>query len=186
MPGKWKAEFIPPYGDSNDTAPTELEFTIEDGSSEFQLEDVFLRSKVRISTRVLDTQGQPAADVLVSLQETGFNNHIYNGTTDSDGWLEIQVPPVGLDVKLTPSNRIAAITHLSIPAPEEDQELQWSLQSGNQIQGNFYYRNLPVVYALIEIWKDDNIIASSLTNESGGFEIRSCCVQKSMASNSTL
>ena len=67
---------------------------------------------------------------------------------------------------------MAAITHLTIPAPEEGQELQWTLQSGQQLQGNFYYRNLPVSYALIEIWSDDKIIASSLTNESGSFDLR--------------
>ncbi|MEC7985907.1 MAG: hypothetical protein VX278_12145 [Myxococcota bacterium] len=172
LPGKWKAEFIPPYEDTEKAAPTELEFTIEEGSADHQLDDVYLRSDIRISSRVLDPQGQPAANVLVTLQETGFNNHIYNGTTDSEGWLEMQVPPVSLNVKLTPTNSITAITHLTIPPPEDDQELQWSLQSGIPVRGNFYYRNLPISYALLEIWSDDKIIASTLTNESGSFDLR--------------
>ena len=84
----------------------------------------------------------------------------------------MQVPPVSFSTTLTPIDDSAAITNFIIPAPEDDQEIQWSMQSGTLMNGNIAFENQAVGYALIEIWKDSQVIGSSLTDMDGNFNLR--------------
>ena len=131
-----------------------------------------LEEDVLVYTRVLDSSGNPTPDVLITFQEKSFNREIYSGFTDSQGRLDIRVPSVEMDVTLTPVNEIEAVTHLSMLPPNNGDELQWSLQKGTKVSGNFYYRNMPVAHALIELWRGDTIVASYLLNEDGGFDTK--------------
>jgi len=173
LPGSWIAHFIPPYDDSANAAPVSIEFEITEEDSFIMMEDTYLMEDVRIFTRIIDSMGQPAPNVLVSFQETSFNHEIYTGFTDSDGRLDIRVPSGDLNVTLTPTaNSVDAITKATLLNPQEGEEVQWTLQAGESIRGSFYHRNIPVSHALIELWEGEVLLSSRSLNEAGSFEIK--------------
>ena len=172
LPGSWKADFIPPYDDASNAAPISIEFDIEENSSIHSLPDVLLLDDVRVFTRILDSMGQPAPNVLVSFQETQFNKDVYTGFTDSDGRLDIRVPSDELTVTLTPTNNVEGITQVSVSQLTEGDELEWTLEKGSAISGSIYHRNMPIGHALIELWENDTLLTSQFLNEAGAFEIK--------------
>jgi hypothetical protein len=172
LPGSWIAQFIPPYDDSANSAPISIEFEIEENTNNVTLPDVFLNDDIRIYTRILDSTGQPAPNVLVSFQETDFDEEIYTGFTDSEGRLDIRIPSGTLNVTLTPTNSVEAITKVSISDIQEGEELQWTLEKGRSIGGSVYHRNVPVAHALIEVWENGTLLTSRFLNEAGAFEIK--------------
>ena len=170
--GSWKADFIPPYDDASNAAPITIEFEIEESSTSYVLPDVFLADDVRVFTRILDSMGQPAPNVLVSFQETYFHKDVYTGFTDSDGRLDIRVPSDELIVTLTPTNNVEGITQVSVSQLTEGDELEWTLEKGSTISGSIYHRNMPIGHALIELWENDTLLTSQFLNEAGAFEIK--------------
>ena len=172
LPGSWKADFIPPYDDASNAAPITIEFEIEESSTSYVLPDVFLADDVRVFTRILDSMGQPAPNVLVSFQETYFHKDVYTGFTDSDGRLDIRVPSDDLIVTLTPTNNVEGITQVSVSQLTEGDELEWTLEKGSTISGSIYHRNMPIGHALIELWENDTLLTSQFLNEAGAFEIK--------------
>ena len=172
LPGSWKADIIPPYDDANNAAPVSIEFDIEEGVTSYELSDVLLKEDIRVFTRILDSMGQPAPNVLVSFQEVYFHKDIYTGFTDSEGRLDIRVPNDELHVTLTPTNNVEGITQLILPQVVEGEEFEWTLQKGTSISGSIYHRNMPVGHALIELWDNDTLLASQFLNEAGAFEIK--------------
>ncbi|MAA80630.1 MAG: hypothetical protein CL916_15345 [Deltaproteobacteria bacterium] len=172
LPGSWIVDFIPPYDDASNAAPITIEFEIEENTTSYVLPDVLLADDVRVFTRILDSMGQPAPNVLVSFQETHFNKDVYTGFTDSDGRLDIRVPSDDLTVTLTPTNNVEGITQISVSQLTEGDELEWTLEKGSTISGSIYHRNMPISHALIELWENDTLLTSQFLNEAGAFEIK--------------
>lgn len=172
LPGSWKADFIPPYDDASNAAPITIEFEVEENITSYTLPDVLLADDVRVFTRILDSMGQPAPNVLVSFQETHFHRDVYTGFTDSDGRLDIRVPSDELTVTLTPTNNVEGITQVSVSQLTEGEELEWTLEKGSTVSGSIYHRNMPIGHALIELWENDRLLTSQFLNEAGGFEIK--------------
>ena len=172
LPGKWNALFIPPFDDATNSAPISVSFEIEEETESITLSDVYLKDDVRIFSRILDSSGQPAPNVLVSFQEVYFRKEIYTGFTDSEGRLDMRVPAGDLHVTLTPTNNVDAITQMNISEQTDGSELQWTLQKGQNISGSIFYKNIPVPYALVELWQQDTLLTTRFLNEAGAFEIK--------------
>ena len=172
LPGTWQAEYIPPYDPDSALSPTSVEFTVT-GNTE--LEAVALPAKVSVTIDVVDPRNSPLPFVVVSARERGFENYLYTGSTDESGSLTLELPPVPLDIRLTPPTAEWAITHYSLndPGSVAGSDLELSLSQGELVEGILEVDGEPVPYAYIEVMNEtDDLYGTALSDENGAFSIR--------------
>ncbi|MFT5681736.1 MAG: hypothetical protein ACI8RZ_002648 [Myxococcota bacterium] len=169
LPGEWTLEIIPPAEISDLTAP--LEQAIQLDGSDTSLGIIPLTEQISLLREVLTADGYPAANVLVTFIERGFNNATYTGYTDESGMLEILVPDVHLDVRLTPTATTAsAVTRRELLNPAADTESIWSLSPGVSIAGQVSRPDGATGFSVIEVYNDTGVFyGSALTEADGSF-----------------
>jgi hypothetical protein len=171
LPGEWTLEIIPPADADEDTAPYEATVTV--GAEGLNLGSFTLSAQIWLERAVRDPDGEPAAGVLVTLVEQGFNRATYTAYTDDDGILGISVPDVPLDVWLTPTRQEAAVTRRELISPGTDEDEPWSLSEGVRLSGSVSRPGGDGGISIVEVYDDSGIFyGSTLTDGEGGFDFR--------------
>jgi hypothetical protein len=169
LPGEWTLEIIPPAEITDLTGP--LEQAIQIGSADTNLGIISLAEQVNLQREVLSVEGYPAANVLVTFIEQGFNNATYTAYTDSTGMLNVMVPDVPLDVRLTPTQGTAsAVTRRELLNPAVESESSWQLSSGVVLNGTVTRPMGGSGFSVIEVYDDSGeFYGSALTGADGAF-----------------
>lgn len=172
LPGLWLAEFIPPFDAEGVLSPMSMEFTV-DGATE--VETVALPRRVSVDIDVVDPANTPLPFVIVTATELGFDGYRYTGTTDESGTLSMELPPVPLDIRLTPPTAEWAITHYQLddPAALAGSRVELQLSQGQLVEGILEAGGEPVPFAYVEIADAyDDVYGAALTDENGSFSVR--------------
>ena len=167
LPGEWTMEIIPAPDEGGLTSPLEVAFTL--GGSNFDFGHVQLAEDVELHREVLSADGYPAANVLVTFQEQGFNHATYTAYTDTDGNLDLLVPDVPLDVRLTPTQDfVSAVSRrelLNPAGPAVDDEGTWSLSAGVTLSGSVGRPGTNTGLSVVEVHDVNGVFyGSTLTN----------------------
>lgn len=171
LPGEWTLEIIPPADSADLTAPLEQALTID--SDGVNLGSLTLSEQVTIERTVLDDSGLPAASVLVTFTEQGFNHATYTAYTDADGLLTVSVPDVPLDVWLTPTRGELAVTRRELLSPSAPAEEPWSLSAGVRLSGAVRRPDASGGISIVEVYDEDGVFyGSTLTDAEGAFDFR--------------
>ncbi len=175
LPGEWTLEIIPPAEIDDLTAP--LEEAIKLGTSDMSLGTIQLFEQVQLKRQVVTADGYPAAGVLVTFIEQGFNHATYTAYTDDEGSLDITVPDVPLDVRLSPTQSgTSAVTRrelLNPAGPAVDDEGTWWLSTGALISGAVSRPTDNTGLSVIEVYDDSGVFyGSTLTDGDGEFSFR--------------
>jgi hypothetical protein len=178
LPGEWLMEVIPPAEEASDTAPYQEILVLTD---DLDLNGVQLLEQVQLQRYIVDSNNEPASNVLVTFQEQGFNNATYTAYSDNEGYLDIYVPDVALDVVLTPTHdHFSAITRreLANPAgPVVGDEGTWQLEPGRTLKGTISRPDGSSSISVIEVYDEFGVFYGSTLstdNEDGEayFEFR--------------
>ncbi len=171
LPGEWTLEIVPPADVADLTAPLEEALTID--SSEVNLGTLTLSEQITIERMIYDSDGLPAANVLATFTEQGFDHATYSAYTDADGFLTVSVPDVPLDVLLTPSEGEAAVTRRELLSPSVAAEDAWSLSDGVRLSGAVRRPGASGGISIVEVYDEDGIFyGSTLTDAEGAFDFR--------------
>ena len=169
LPGEWTLEIIPPAEITDLTGP--LEQAIQIGSADTNLGLIPLAEQVNLRREVLTAESYPAVNVLVTFVEQGFNNATYTAYTDSTGMLDVMVPDVPLDVRLTLTQGTAsAVTRRELLNPAVESESSWQLSSGVVLSGTITRPTDESGFSVIEVYDDSGeFYGSALTGADGAF-----------------
>lgn len=169
LPGEWTLEIIPPAEITDLTGP--LEQAIQLGSSDTNLGVIPLAEQINLQREVLTAEGYPASNVLVTFVEQGFNNATYTAYTDSIGMLDVIIPDVPLDVRLTPTQGTAsAVTRRELLNPAAESEPTWQLSPGVLLSGTVSRPTGDTGFSVIEVYDDSGeFYGSALTGVDGAF-----------------
>ena len=175
LPGEWTIEIIPPAEEDDLTSPLEEALTL--GAQNVNLGNLTLPEQVPLQRQIVDAEGYPAANVLVTFQEQGFNHATYTTYTDNTGYLTIFIPDVPLDVLLTPTQSLnSAVTRrelLNPSGPAVDDEGTWWLSAGVQLKGTVSRPDDATGISIIEVHDDTGVFyGSTLTDTDGRFDFR--------------
>jgi len=169
LPGRWLAEFIPPY--ESDLAPAGMTFTIDDNQSMLDLSDIALPERVTFSSYAIDPSGNPVSGVAVNARELGYDEFIRSTTTDSDGWFELKLAPHPMAFMLVPPGVDFAVTHALIDPVSDKGSV--AMSRGEIIEGRITSRGIGVPFALLEVRDSDGLLyATSLSDSDGYFSVR--------------
>ncbi|HCH66666.1 MAG: hypothetical protein CL927_13005 [Deltaproteobacteria bacterium] len=167
--GTWLMEVIPTYTPDTTLSPTRQ--TIEVGESSQSLGEIVVPRFANLDARVL-IGGKPARNIVVTAVEQGFNRYTYTATSDANGWVNLRVPNVPLDLTLQSPDSEQPITRLEAPLPGQisriDLNDEGSLVSGMLLDpsGN------PLPFALLEIRDAEGILlGTTLSDRSGTFRV---------------
>ncbi|MFT5679301.1 MAG: hypothetical protein ACI8RZ_000205 [Myxococcota bacterium] len=171
LPGEWSIEIIPPPDDTDLTAPLEQALTVE--GSEVNLGNLKLTEQVVLERRVVDSSAQPAANVLVTFVEQGFNHATYTAYTDETGGFSLSVPDVPLNVWLTPTRGEAAVTRRELLNPSAPSSGDWALSDGVRLRGSVRRPDAGGGISIVEVYDEDGVFyGSTLTDAEGAFDFR--------------
>lgn len=167
-PGTWKVELIPPY-ESTLSPQTQI---LDVGETDLDLGDLVLADRVMTELIVRDPAGRPEAGVLVVAQELTYDGYTFDGLTDADGRLVMEVPRTLLELTLSPAAADAAITRLTVDSDERS-VFDLHLDAGVPVDGAVTSDGEPVPYALVEV-RDagGRLYATALTDDQGRFAMR--------------
>ena len=169
LPGRWMAEFIPPY--DSPFAPLSMTFGVEDDQNMVDLSNVALPERVTFSSFAIDPAGNPVAGVAVNARELGYNAFIRSTTTDANGRFELSLAPHPMSLMLVPPGQSLAVTHTMLDPVSDEGSI--ALSSGEIVEGRLTSRGIGVPFALLEI-RDSNglLYATSLSDTEGNFSVR--------------
>ena len=171
LPGEWTLEIIPPADVADLTAPLEQALTID--SSGVNLGSLTLSEQITIERMLFDGDGQPAANVLATFTEQGFDHATYTAYTDANGLLTVSVPDVPLDVWLTPAQGETAVTRRVLLSPGAATEEAWSLSAGVRLSGAVRRPDGRGGLSIVEVYDEDGVFyGSTLTDAEGAFDFR--------------
>ncbi len=168
LPGRYKAEFIAPA--SMGLSPTQAVIVASEQDAGEDL-DVTLEGLHDIECQVLGPGGEAIPGVSIVATERGFDGYTYTATTDDSGYFLIQVPLVKLQFVLQPPEGEASVTYVETPVEEFPAIIM--LEHGDAISGSIAHDGEPVAFALLEVRDgDDQLYATTLTDENGDFQVR--------------
>lgn len=169
LPGEWTLEIIPPAELTDLTGP--LEQAIQIGGTDTNLGLIPLSEQINLQREVLTSEGYPAANVLVTFVEQGFNNATYTAYTDNTGMLDVMIPDVPLDVRLTLTQATAsAVTRRELLNPAAESESFWQLSPGVPLSGTITRPAGGSGFSVIEVYDDSGeFYGSALSAADGAF-----------------
>jgi hypothetical protein len=167
--GTWLMEVIPLYAPGNTLSPATRTITVADSSMD--LGEVMVRRYANLDARVY-IGGAPARNIVLNAVEQGFNRYTYTATSDVDGWVNLQVPDVPLDLTLQSPDSDQPITRLEAALPGDvsriDLDDEGSLVAGILLDPN----GAPLPYALVEIRDHEGVLmGTTLTDGDGAFRV---------------
>ena len=169
LPGRWMAEFIPPY--DSPFAPLSMTFAVEEGQNMVDLSNVELPERITFSSFAMDPAGNPVSGVAVNARELGYDEFIRSTTTDTNGRFELSLAPHPMSLMLVPPGQNLAVTHAMLDPVTDAGSI--ALSSGEIVEGRITSRGIGVPFALLEI-RDSNglLYATSLSDTDGRFNVR--------------
>ncbi len=167
--GTWLMEVIPLYAPGNTLSPATRTITVSGES--FDLGEVMVRRYANLDARVY-VGGAPARNIVLNAVEQGFNRYTYTATSDADGWINLQVPDVPLDLTLQSPDADQPITRLEAALPGDvnriDLDDEGSLVTGILLDPD----GIPLPYALVEIRDHEGLLmGTTLTDGEGAFRV---------------
>lgn len=171
LPGRWYAEFIPPFESDGSNSPESMQIEVA-GTQSMGLGDIYLSERVLLEGYVVGPSGEPTANVGINITERGFNDYSYSTTTNGDGFFSVEVPDVAIRVSLQPAVANLAITHYEFSDPNVI-PAQLELSEGVLIAGTLATPEGSASYTLIEVRdQEDTLYGATLTDQDGYFEMR--------------
>lgn len=179
LPGEWDIEIIPSNESLSESSP--YSYAQEVGSSDLDLGDIALPSKVVFGRQVLDVTGQTAGGVVITFYQQGFNGATVNAQTDASGNFSVSLPDVPMLAYLTPTGQTrSAITRREVLNPSEEPSLDWVLADGAQVEGEVTVEGVSSTDGtyVVEVHSGDGSLYGSLVTtydeaaEQAGFDLR--------------
>ncbi len=173
LPGIYDVEVVPPYSAGSPPTPLLREaIGVVAGAPDFGA--LSLGEGGRLEGTVVDPDGAPAADVLVTATSKGTDGYLWSTRTDVAGRFSLAVPQSPLTVALTPQSTLqaGAVTYLEIADPMDLGEI--ALSEGVTVSGLIALEDVAIPYASLDVLDANTgrILAQGVTDSSGIFSLR--------------